>query len=185
MPVWTATLSFWHSGNQAQSKQLNFRFTERSSAITNLMKRSTKITNDKDYKVYKWKTKQHKRRDVLSLPFTSLTILTSLVVITKLFLITRWLLSLITKKHSPFSGFYIGEERYIAENCMRTTNKWQFVKISPDLPVLPTDVFATRIHASDFYTSVWFQTHHGITPMTELHLLRGLAGPLYDTEWSQ
>ena len=125
------------------------------------MKRSTKITNDKDYKVYKWKTKQHKRRDVLSLPFTSLTILTSLVVITKLFLITRWLLSLITKKHSPFSGFYIGEEQYIAENRMRTTNKWRFVKKSPDLPVLPTDIFATRIHASDFCTSVWLQRIHG------------------------
>ena len=50
------------------------------------------------------------------------------------------------------------------------------MKKSPDPPVAPTDVFATRIHASDFYTSVWFKRHHGMATMTELHILRGLAG---------
>ena len=53
------------------------------------------------------------------------------------------------------------------------------MKKSPDPPVLPTDDFATCMHASDFYTSVWFQRHLGMTHMTELHILRELAGPQF------
>ena len=74
------------------------------------------------------------------------------------------------QSYSPLSGWYIGEGRYIADNRMQTTNKWQFVKKSPDPPMSPTDL---QLAASTPDTRpptptctawrvVWFSTCHRV-----------------------